>query len=75
MYIYVENAVCGQNAGKRRRAVYQHTVHTKHSGLRRSCRMCITARMCRSIEVRQEAVGPCGLSSQLPRRHDFFAEK
>ena len=39
------------------------------------CRLCSTARMCRSIEVRQEVVGPCGLSSQLPRHLDFFAEK
>jgi len=38
-------------------------------------RLCSTARMCRSIEVRQEVVGTCGLSSQLPRRLDFFAEK
>ena len=87
---------------ERRHAIYQHTAHTKYSGLRRSCRMCITAlrtihticaccatllrwllrrrlystaRMSRSIEFRQEAMGPCGLSSQLPRRLDFFAEK
>ena len=31
--------------------------------------------MRRSREFWQEAVGTCGLSCQLPRRLDFFAEK
>ena len=31
------------NCGRGRHAIYHHTVHTKHSGLRRSCWMCITA--------------------------------
>ena len=82
------------NCGRGRHAIYHHTVHTKHSGLRRSCWMCITAvhvvqhccdgccegdcsyctgdcrlcstaRMCRSIEVRQEVVGLCGRGFRL----------
>ena len=39
------------------------------------CRLCSTAGVCRSREFWQEAVGTCGLSCQLPRRLDFFAEK
>ena len=44
--------------------------HPSHCG----CRLCNTAGVCRSREFWQEAVGTCGLSCQLPRRLDLFAE-
>ena len=58
-----------------RQGCVAHQVAPNRPPSRTSSRSPGRSGVCRSREFWQKAVGTCGLSCQLPRRLDFFAEK